>query len=78
MPPSAFRQNFDSDTLALMVRAYEQAVDELGLPRTDGDDPAAPQRQVARRIILAAQKGERRPEVLVTVGTQRLRVVDGD
>ena len=77
MNTSHSRQNFDPETVAVLVRAYEQAVDELGLPRSDGDDPASPQRKVARRIILAARKGERRPEVLASFGVRALRVVEG-
>ena len=70
MPNFSLRHTFDADAVADLSKAYEGALQALGLPvSASKDDPNSPHTQVARRIFLAAQKGERRPEVLRRAGT---------
>jgi len=56
------RQNaFDAETTKVMGEAYDAACDELG----DRRPPALLKEVIAKRIIDAAEKGERDPERLV-------------
>ena len=59
MPIHRLLQNhvFDSDTIAVMVTAFEDALRELRL--TDRADPAT--ELVARKVIELAERGERDP-----------------
>jgi hypothetical protein len=50
-------QAFGPDDIAILVRAFEEALRELGL--TERTDPAT--LLVAKRIIELAQRGERDP-----------------
>jgi hypothetical protein len=56
MPVNHLVQSFGPDELKLLAIAFDAALQELGLSRTD---PAA--LLVAKRIIALAQKGERDP-----------------
>jgi hypothetical protein len=59
--PFLSQNAFDAETTKVMGEAYDAACDELG----DGRPPALLKEVIAKRIIDAAEKGERDPERLV-------------
>jgi hypothetical protein len=55
------RSAFDSETVRIMVAAYEAARRELGL--SEGSEPA--NQQVAHLVVQMAERGERDVDIMV-------------
>ncbi len=74
MPVRSFTTWFDPDTVAILVRAYDAAIQDLGLPpQPPADETASPHHKVAQSIMDLALQGERRFELLKAAGVSALR-----